>query len=200
MNPAGIPDEEKRSTLIQLEPDNELNKRIGEIRNSNPDKKLVLFHPLASTELRTIPAKYVEGIVRYLGRIKEYLLVAAVPLPGKDLPIADLSSQCKTFKDLCFIVSQMDGIFTVDTSIYHIAACFDIPAVVWFTSINPELRVRYYPTVTGILLDGARQMTFYNKHILGENDNYANVEKLWGNLDLDRSVRDLKGLCAERNA
>lgn len=199
LNPIEIPDEEKRSTLIHLAPENELSKCIEEIRKRNPEKKLILFHPLASTPLRTIPVKYVEGIVRYLGGVKEFTLVAVVPLPGKDLPIANLSSQCKTFKDLCFIVSQMDGIFTVDTSIYHIAACFDIPTVVWFTSINPELRVKYYPTVTGILLDGARQMSFYNKHILGKNDNYANVEKLWGDLDLDRTVRDLKSLCAERN-
>ena len=135
-----------------------------------------------------------EGIVRYLSEIKEYVLVSVVPVPGQNLPIADISSQSKSFKDLCFIIGQMDGIFTVDTSIYHIAACFGIPTVVWFTSMNPDLRVRYYPTVKGILLDGAERTKFYGKHILREGDSFEDIEKLWGNLDLDKSVRELESL------
>ena len=199
LNPAEIPGNEKRNTLIQLAPDNELNKSIQEIRNDNPDKKLILFHPKASTELRTIPDKYIEGIVRYLVGIKEYIIVAVVPVPGKDLPIINLSSQCTSFKDLCFTIGRMDGIITVDTSIYHIADCFSIPTVVWFTSINPELRLKSYPTVKGILLDGAEHEKFYAKHTLGESDSSNDVEKLWGNLDLDLSVRELENLRAVNN-
>ena len=199
LNPIEIPDNEKRNTLIQLAPDNELKKSIQEIRNDNPDKKLILFHPKASTELRTIPDEYIEEIVQYLGGIKKYILVAVVPLPGKDLPITNLSSQCRSFKDLCFVIGQMDGVFTVDTSIYHIADCFSIPTVVWFTSINPDLMARSYPTVKGILLDGAEQTKLRNKHFLGESDNLGDVEKLWGDLDLDKSVSELESLCAVKN-
>lgn len=196
LNPIDIPDREKRSALVQLAPNNNLKKCVQKIRNDNPDKKLILFHPKASTALRTIPDKYMEGIVRYLAGIKEYMLVSVVTVPGKDLPIANLSGQCKLFKDLCFVVGQMDGIFTVDTSIYHIADCFNIPTVVWFTSINPELRVRYYPMVKGILLVGAEQTKLYNKHTLGQNDSIEDIERLWRNLDLEISIHELERLRA----
>jgi hypothetical protein len=194
LKPERIPARQKRNKLIQLEPGSSLRQSIEKIRYDNPDKKLVLFHPKASTELRSVPEKHLEKIIQELGSMADSTLVAVVPVPGNNLPLNNISSQCQSFKDLCFVISQMDGIITVDTSIYHIADCFSIPTVVWFTSINPDLRVRYYPAVSGILLDGARQSGLYNKHILREGDNLKEVEELWKNFDPGRSLTELEEL------
>ncbi len=161
-------------------------------------KKLLLFHPTASTDLRSIPNSEIPRIIDDLASTGRYQIISATPIDYSHDNLTDLSNQSRKLSDLIFIIRNMDGILTVDTCIYHIADCFDIPTIVWFTSIEPELRVKYYPYVKGVLLDGARELDLYSRHISKPGDNLEPVYRLWGGVDINKSLKDLDKLHAAR--
>ncbi len=161
-------------------------------------KILLLFHPTASTNLRSIPNREIPRIIDDLASTGRYQIISAVPIDYRHDDLTDLSSQSRNLSDLIFIIRNMDGILTVDTCIYHIADCFDVPTIVWFTSIEPELRVKYYPYVKGVLLDGARELDLYSRHISKPGDNLEPVYRLWRGVDINKSLKDLDILHAAR--
>ena len=163
------------------------------IRNlpSNPGKKLLLFHPKSSSRLRDIPvSKWIQIIQTIIDNI-EYTVVSAVSIDFVHDRFVDISQHSNSPDRFCAIISQVDAIITVDTSVYHIADSFNIPTVVLFPTIPPDLRIKYYPSVKGILLDGADQTPYYKKHKTLDNLPYDDVIKLWDHLDMDEVLRVL---------
>lgn len=71
---------------------------------------------------------------------------------------SDLSDN---IKDIAFILSCVSACITVDTSILHIAGALNIPTVGVFTSIEPENRIKYLPTVIGYLVPGFKHTIFW---------------------------------------
>jgi ADP-heptose:LPS heptosyltransferase len=109
-----------------------------------------------------------------------------VPVPNMHPRHVDLSaiSACG-FEQYCALVKNSAGLVTVDTSTYHVADAFSVPSVAIFLSINPDLRIRYYPTVEGILLPGS--------DVPGSQNGGAPRDplRLWSRLELGKVVEML---------
>lgn len=159
-------------------------------------RRLLLFHPTASGPLRSMPDERIDTVLEELIAHSDYHIATVVPIPFQHPRVSDLSGVSSDFQRLCHIVSQMDAVVCVDTSIYHIADAFGIPTVVLFTSIDPELRVKYYPFVDGMLLSGARDSGYFGRHYLETGRSLEPVLDLWKGLDvadvLDRLTRMTK--------
>jgi len=82
----------------------------------------------------------------------------------------------------------------VDTSVCHIAAAFGVPTVALFTTIAPELRVKYYPGAAGILLDGAERTGYFGAHMEKPDVPPEPVLALWEDFDILPALRRLDSL------
>ncbi len=155
---------------------------------------LLLFHPFASTILRTMPTKHLFPMLMALLKQTNYRIVTVKSLMFRDDRVMDLSAYSKGFKELAYIVSQMDAVFCVDTGIYHIAAAYNIPSLVLFHSIHPSLRICYYPQAKGVLL-GSEKNSLYGRHKLSRNE--VNDPEA---LDALYQKLDITDLCQQINA
>lgn len=134
--PAQISEGYKRNHWLALETN----------KNDATPAPFVLFCPGASTPLRAIPPVWHSRIITELQR--RFALpvrgFSALTLPGYQ----NISAQITTTDAYIDIISKARFVYTADSSALHIAAAFDIPTHAIFTSIDPMLRVRYYPHVT----------------------------------------------------
>ncbi|HED33205.1 MAG TPA: hypothetical protein ENJ08_03165 [Gammaproteobacteria bacterium] len=195
LNPDEVQNADKRNKLIQFQPGDDLEKCFRKIRNDAPGKKIILLHPKTSSIFKNIPDKYVVEIIHKLHATGKYTIVSDERLPGTtDLPIIDLSMLAKSFRGLCGVVSQVDGILTADTCVYHIADCFSIPTIAWFTMYDPDIWARYYPTVRGILLGKDEDSGFLNKKPEHNDTNLGKLIKLWEETDIDQALSLLGNL------
>ncbi len=201
LNPDLVQNKNKRNSLMQFRSDDNLKIRIREIRADNPGKKIILLHPKTSSIFKDIPDKYVIKILRKLQASGKYIIVMDETIPSTaGLPVIDLSRQAKSFAGLYSVISQVDGILTADTCIYHIADCFSIPTIAWFTMYDPDVWARYYPTVTGILLSKEKGSGFLNQKPKNTETNLGKLAKLWGETDIDQSLRLLENLMLNKSA
>lgn len=188
----------KRNRLAQAGgPAPDLAEKLQELGQQG--RRLLLFHPLASTPLRSIPDSEIPRMLEALVSDGRYQVVTTVPVDFHHERLADLSVYSRNLSDLIHIIRNMDGILSVDTCIYHIADCFDVPAVVWFTSIDPELRVKYYPFIKGELLTGARELSTFSKSILKTGDDLTSVHHLWRKLNVTEYLDKLEELGKSRD-
>ena len=186
------PARKRNSIGLDKEVAKELDSDIGMLKNDG--RKLLLFHPTASGELRSIPEEIIAGTMKEIIANSDYRIVTVVPVPFQHERVTSLTEKSKSFQHLCAIVSRMDAIVTVDTSIYHIADAFNVPALVLFTTIDPGLRVKYYPTVRGMLLPGARVSGYFGRHALRSGEDAGPVRRLWDGLRIADVLRDLEPL------
>ena len=196
LDPELIENSIKRNKLKLDTIPEDLDEQLKKIRNNNPGKKLILLHPRTSSDLKNIPDKYVERIVSYLKACDKYVVLADEPIKtNNNSLITDISEYANSFANLSHLISQVDGILTADTCIYHIADCFNIPSVAWFTSYDPDIWTRYYPTVSGVLLDGAKELGFLNCYKFNQTDEHLmEIKNLWDNMDIKKSLSLLDNL------
>ncbi|MEY3219363.1 MAG: hypothetical protein RIT27_720 [Pseudomonadota bacterium] len=189
VDPAKIPPLHKRNILeINKEADQSLIPTLVNLRTKG---KLLLFHPQTSSPTRSIPPEYHARFLNYLIEKTQYFIISITPISFENERFQDISTLSKSFHELCCIVAHCDAILCSDTVIYHIADAFNIPTVALFSSIDPPLRIRYYPTVIGILLAGAKESPYYRKHRMEKDLPVETVQKLWQFLDLEMVVDQL---------
>lgn len=190
IDPAKVLQLHKRNLLqLNKEADQAVIPTLVELRNRG---KLLLFHPQTSSPTRSIPPEHYARFLNFLIEKTDYFIISVTQIAFEHPRFQDISTISKSFHELCSIVSHCDAILCADTAIYHLADAFNIPTVALFSSIDPPLRIRYYPTVVGILLAGAKESPYYRKHRMESNLPVETVQKLWENLDLNIIVEQLK--------
>ncbi len=190
-----VQNKNKRNNLIKFHPGDNIKQCMLKIRNGNPGRKIILLHPKTSSIFKNIPDKFVVEIIHKLQATEKYTIVTDETIPGAvNLPVIDLSKQAKSFSGLCDVISQVDGILTADTCIYHIADCFSIPTVAWFTTYDPDIWTRYYPTVSGVLLGQDKDSGFLNQTPENTDVNLRKLTKLWEDSDIEQSLSLLENL------
>lgn len=192
------PAQKRNSIRLRKEVVDELAGEFDVLRNKGD--KLLLFHPTASGRLRSIPEEKIAGMMEAILANSDYRIVTVVPVPFRHERVVDLTEKSKSFQHLCYIVSRMDAIITVDTSIYHIADAFSVPTVALFTSIDPNLRVKYYPFVKGILLEGATETGHFGRHYAMPEIPLEPVLRLWDKIDVGKLLSELDRLAEKRGA
>lgn len=96
--------------------------------------------------------------------------------PGKIQNVSDFTSQ--SLKHLFATVKVVDAVVTPDTGIMHIAGALRKPCAAVFFSIDPELRVSYYPTVEGWCPDHFKKTRWWNKHKITDDPEVNDPKEL----------------------
>lgn len=186
LNHKEISDEKKRTNVkLNLKTAEKLEPLFWKLKGND---KFILFHHRASTKLRSIPDDIAKKLVNYIIENTDCTVVSLLP----DFYIShdrflNLSGLSNDYDDYIYLVSQMDEIVCTDTSVYHIADSFDIPSRIIFTSINPELRIKYYPYTKAYRLNLER---LNGKHISESDFDEVMLRKLWG-----KKIKEVQSFC-----
>lgn len=94
------------------------------------------------------------------------------------------------YYQLLWMIKTLDELITVDTCFYHISNSYDIPTLVLFTTIEPELRLRYYPNCVGIDLCPGSKLK--GKHMSIDDNDYKYHYDLIKNFKLKKHLTTLR--------
>ena len=121
-----------------------------------------------------------------------------MPLDYQNSRFLDVSQMSLCLDDFAGIISQVDGIITVDTCTYHLADAFNIPTVVLFSTIDPDLRSKYYPKVKAIMYESKDGKLFGKHKASREESQFAKeieyLSKLWDKINVDELLKELHSI------
>ncbi len=195
VDPETVATEHKRNLWPQDERATRTVAPVLDLIRSTPDDDsrdlpLVLFHPEASTPLRSVPEAQRAPLARALADTLPCRVITAAPLEARHPRVHDLSGFSPDLDHLTALIAGCDGLVTVDTALYHLADAVDTPAVALFSTIDPERRVGHYPYVAGLLLPDARESGHFGRD-LGNADDARTLGPLWQRLDMAEVGRRL---------
>lgn len=186
IDPADIPDHSKRSHgLVMTNVGQAIRTRVAAARAQG--QPLVLFHPQASSEIRSIPPSILPHLVNAVLADTDCTLITCVPVRFSHPRVLDWRDLSTTFSNFTAIISAMDAVLTVDTCVYHIADAVDVPGVALFTSVLPSLRTARYPRITGLLVCNAPS-DVSDQQIITTSDDAAHFEQVWQDFDSQSTV------------
>jgi len=115
------------------------------------DRPYAIFAPFASTPLRSIPTSVHYDLVDVIAR--RYGLPVLGFAPVQHPLYIDVTKDSVTTDTFLEFIRDASFVMTSDTAAVHIAAGFKVPTTAFFSSIEPELRVRDYENCTAIKLE-----------------------------------------------
>ena len=194
MDPQEIPSEEKRCFVkINERVARELEPVIKALKCSG--RPLLLFHPLSSSAIRSVPKKIIPKMLRSILEKTNYLIVSLLPVEFKHARFVRLDQfSRKGFDHFAYLISQMDAVITVDTAVYHVADAFSVPTVVLFTSIPPEHRISYYPFQKGFLIGGKNGEPLFYRHASEKEEEIRAFAEAWEKFRIDKALEALEEL------
>lgn len=196
IDPNSVPPEEKRMKYVVSEDTMaRVTKMMRAIRTKG--RPILLFHHKSTAPIREIEDCKARQIIRDIINNSDYFVISACGLEYQNSRFLDVSSHSMTLDDFAGIISQVDGIVTVDTCTYHFADAFSIPTVALFSSIDPELRSKYYPYVKSIMYEDKDGMLFGKHKAATDPDDVKReldyLSGLWDKID----VNEILGKLAE---
>ena len=202
IDPATVPVEEKR---IKYNIPDELKEDAKEMLNeyNKENRPLLMIHHTSSSNIRGLEEKRAIKLVEDIIEKSNYFVISAKPLDVQNERFKDVSTYSTDMEKFAAIISQMDAIITVDTSTYHFADAFSVPTVALFTTIDPDLRCKYYPYVKGIMYEN-EDGKLYGKHI-SAIDGFENkkelkyLAKLLDKINVDDLLKELNILIDKKN-
>ena len=115
------------------------------------DQPYALFCPTASTPIRSIPQPVRAALV---SRLFERFGLPVLGFGPVDHPhYFDIAATSTSTAHFLAWIKYARYVLTSDTAAVHIAAGFDVPTTAFFTTIEPELRVRDYPHCQPVTLN-----------------------------------------------
>jgi ADP-heptose:LPS heptosyltransferase len=191
VDPAGVPAREKRNRInLPLPIVKEVGDALQDLTN-----RYVILHPMSGDLLRNMPVDVFRRLCRMGGERLDCDVATLVPLPEMHDRHLDLSAiSSRGYLQYCGLVQRSVGLISVDTSIYHIADAFDVPAVVVFSTFQPKLRAAYYPRTDGLILPGMDPHAMARREASGDKVTARDVMQFWLDVDLDELVRRLADL------
>ncbi|NQY19958.1 MAG: hypothetical protein HRT40_01415 [Campylobacteraceae bacterium] len=157
-------DSSRKATYIDRLDKKVSNELILKLQDIKKRSKIVLYHPYAAKEDRSIPKSHaIKYLKKLIKKMPDYTIITSLDIGAdKNLDYINLASYSKSFSDFAYIISQSDKLISCDTSAYHIADAFFIPTVVIFTSDIIEKRTKYYNFTKSILLkDQTKQFSSF---------------------------------------
>ncbi|AYN25680.1 hypothetical protein D8682_00940 (plasmid) [Buttiauxella sp. 3AFRM03] len=112
--------------------------------------RYVLFSPLSSTKIRSIPEQFYFDIVDALAKKTGKQVVGFVDVEHPKY--RNVLNFSKSTKDFVSIIKNAEYVYTCDSATLHIAAAFNIPTQCIFNTIKPELRVKYYNNIESVYI------------------------------------------------
>ena len=185
IDPATVAAEEKRNKIVLDQP--AWQKVLPYLKQLG--KPFVLLHHKTSSILKDLPIEVCQEIFEGIIARTDFDVASIVPLPIVHDRFHDLSKLSTSYQAMCAIISQAHGLLSADTSVYHIADAFDVPALVIFATTDPDLHIPYYPMIDGLLLDGARDSRLFGMIKRPRDQNIQpEINDLWRNFEASRAV------------
>ena len=173
-----------------------------------PEDKLILLHTASSAPIRSIPRELIKKIIKtLLDADKNYVVITHENLSDIKDTIDSYLGQRKnrhvnlnhkngSFSDYAYLISQMDGVVTTDTSSYHIADGFSVPTVVLFQTIDPAKRIKYYPFCEALPID--KTLKLENVHVTTIQEHLDYMGTCWRSFDAKDIVKLLKSAMVKK--
>lgn len=123
--------------------------RIKQALKRIPGRIRVFYAGGASDRIRYLPRRILEGLATSYPEI-------SFIVPGKsdvNLPNIFTIDTSDGLSEYVTAIAGCDAVISTDSSAYHIAAAFDIPALVFFGPISSAIRTGYYPKVVALDAD-----------------------------------------------
>jgi hypothetical protein len=151
----------------------ELSERL---RDERPGERFLLVNVFA-TVLRSMPEykwyelfenltrEWIVGVVGTEGNEAPMRAFLGMLPPHIRNRMIDLCSAADGLHRLIGMIQHFpDAVLTVDTSIAHLCGALQKQCLVMFSSIEPDLRLRYYPTVHGYVIPEFRDSVYWGLH------------------------------------
>ena len=190
-----VSEESKRNKFKPSDKSLSKIKRVfGEIRKKK--RPILLFHRQSTNDIRTMREPEARQLIKKIMDETDYFVVSATPTEFFNDRYLDISDFSSNLEDFIAIISESDAMVTVDTCSYHFGDAFNIPTVALFTSIDPELRTKYYPYVESVMLEKSGGM-IYGKHHTSTNpeiklQQIRYTDELWRSLNASEVVEKLQ--------
>jgi len=195
VDPATVPPDRKRNRLaLAPRARREVEPAVEEARARGGP--VLLFHPLASTPLRSCPPGRAVRFVHEVLERTPWTVACATPLGAEHNRVVDWSVASRSFDHFMALIAASDAFVAADTSVYHVADAFDVPGVVVFTTVAPEQRVGPYPLITGIDLRSSGLPA--GPHEDDDPAKAAVAAGLWEEMDTDVVLAALEGTVGRR--
>ena len=137
---------EDRAIRLRFDNEAEVNHVIGKMRNAGATftKPLIGLALRGSTAVRTIPTETSRAFAALaVEQGCEVMLLDQEQIGWSEPGVIDATGHLSV-RDLAVATKYMDVVVSSDTGLYHIANAVGTPAVVVFSTIDPDLRTRYY--------------------------------------------------------
>jgi hypothetical protein len=172
----------------------QIQKIMRAIRSKG--RPVLLFHRTATAPIREIEEKRARKLIAEIIKKSDYFVISAEGLDYQNSRFMDVGPHSISLDHFAGIISQVDGIITVDTCTYHFADAFGVPTVALFSTIDPELRSKYYPYVVPVMYE-TRDGKLFGKHKASVDPDELKKEleylsTLWDKIDVDDLLNKLK--------
>ena len=190
----------EQSSVTQLQPQLRLDlvklrslKHMVNMRfSSHENRPVILFHPQASSPVRSIKKsiadKMIDGLIAY-----GFNVVTAIPYGFMADEFASIDEFSNNIDDLLHIAACCDGVVSVGTVLYHLAAALDKPTIL-LPSVRADLESgKALPQVKPWLPEASKTLIL-DKHKSRDDDDMAIAEKIWLNIDPQELAMELKNM------
>ncbi|VAY87259.1 hypothetical protein MNB_ARC-1_816 [hydrothermal vent metagenome] len=146
------------------------------VQQKAQDKMVILFHPKSSTALRSIPDEISCLMLNTLLGDENIFVISVNDINFfKHDRFLDASALSLSLEHFFSFIGSVDFCISSDTSVYHIAGNLNIPSVVFFTSIEPHLRIKYYKNIYPIYLENKDIKNIHNEVRISKDINLGNI-------------------------
>lgn len=156
---------------------------------SHRTRPIVLLHPKASTDLRTMPPSLAGRLIRALIQ-QGFYVVSAFKHANAPNGFCSLDTLSNSVDDLMHIVAACDGVVSVGTVVYHIAAGLNKPTIV-LPTVWPDYRSAELLSSVKIGLGEHQLPLLQNLHKSKQEDHLAKAQALWQTIDPSSIAQDL---------
>ena len=179
---------DKESTVEELQP----TLRIDELKqhslanmlkmqfSSENQRSLVLFHPQASSPVRSIKKSFADTMISALIAYG-FNVITAIPYGFKADEFFSADQYSNNIDDLLHITACCDAVISVGTVLYHLSAALNKPTIL-LPSVRADLESgKVLPQVMPWLPDASKGLIL-NMHKSRKEEDMAISEQIWSNI------------------
>ena len=159
----------------------------------NNNNKTVLFHPKASSPIRTMKSECATTLVNELIKAN-YNVISAFPYPNPSKGFYDFSRYSNSIDDFAHIIAACDGLISVGTVAYHLGAALSIPTVLLPTVKADVESSKILPEVLMWLPNESEKLVL-NLHKGRDEEDLKTAETIWANVNPEQVVKDFTNHC-----
>ena len=156
------------------------------------ERPLVLFHPQASSPVRSIKKNIADTMISALVAYG-FNVITAIPYDFKADEFFSADQYSNNIDDLLHITACCDAVISVGTVLYHLAAALNKPTIL-LPSVRADLESgKVLPQVKPWLPNASKELIL-DMHKSRKEEDMAISEQIWGNINPEELAEALMGM------